>query len=75
MWTDIAEATASAYTPASTDESNLLRVTVSYDDAGGGGRSATSASTQKVGKTGVVSLVSNGLKLSQKLRTGIEPPE
>ena len=59
MWTDIADATASAYTPASTDEGNLLRVTVSYDDAVGGGRSATSASTQKVGKPGVVSLDSS----------------
>ncbi len=58
-WSDITGATTSAYTLGSTDEGKLLRVTVGYEDAVGGGRSATSASTEKVGKPGVVSLDSS----------------
>ena len=58
-WSDIANATASTYTPVTRDEGKLLRVTLSYDDAVSGGRSATSTSTQKVGKPGVMSLNSS----------------
>ena len=58
-WSDIANATASTYTPVTRDEGKLLRLTLSYDDAVSGGRSATSTSTQKVGKLGVMSLNSS----------------
>ena len=59
IWSDIANATVSTYTPVTRDEGKLLRVTLSYDDAVSGGRSATSTSTQKVGKPGVMSLNSS----------------
>ena len=59
IWSDIANATVSTYTPVTRDEGKLLRVTLSYDDAVSGGRSATSTSTHKVGKPGVMSLNSS----------------
>ncbi len=55
-WSDIADADAAAYTPVAADEGKLLRTMVSYGDAIGSARSAVSASTQKVGKPGEVSL-------------------
>ena len=55
-WGDISDADAAAYTPVAADEGKLLRTMVSYDDAIGSARSAVSASTQKVGKPGAVSL-------------------
>ena len=55
-WGDISDADAAAYTPVAADEGKLLRTMVSYDDGIGGARSAVSASTQKVGKPGEVSL-------------------
>ena len=45
-----------SYTPVAADEGMALRAAVSYDDAIGSARSAVSASTQKVGKPGEVSL-------------------
>ena len=47
------------YTPVAADEGKLLRTMVSYGDAIGSARSAVSASTQKVGKPGEVSLNSH----------------
>ena len=55
-WGDIPDADEAAYTPVVDDEGKLLRTMVSYDDAIGSARSAVSASTQKVGKPGEVSL-------------------
>ena len=57
MWTEIADATATSYTPmASADGGKLLRATVSYDDAIGTGRVAVSATTQPVDQPGMVTL-------------------
>ena len=57
VWTEIADATASSYTPmASADGGKLLRATVSYDDAIGTGRVAVSATTQPVDQPGMVTL-------------------
>ena len=55
-WSDISDADEASYTPVAADEGKLLRTMVSYDDAIGSARSAVSASTQKVGKPGEVSL-------------------
>ena len=55
-WGDISDADAAAYTPVAADEGKLLRTMVSYDDGIGSARNAVSASTQKVGKPGEVSL-------------------
>ena len=58
-WTDIGvDSDGASYTPAANDEGKLLRVTASYDDAIGSGRSAVSVATAKVGKAGMVSLSS-----------------
>ena len=56
LWSDISDADEAAYTPVGADEGMALRAAVSYDDAIGSARSAVSASTQKVGKPGEVSL-------------------
>ena len=55
-WSDISDADEASYTPVTADEGMVLRAKVSYDDAIGSARSAVSASTQKVGKPGEVSL-------------------
>ncbi len=62
-WTDIVGASSSKYTPAESDEGNLLRAVVMYGDAVGAGRRAASAASAKVGKPGVVSL-STGVPVS-----------
>ena len=56
LWSDISDADEASYTPVAADEGKLLRTMVSYGDAIGSARSAVSASTQKVGKPGEVSL-------------------
>ena len=66
-WSDIAEATVSTYTPTTANEGNLLRVVVGYDDAIGMGRSLTSASSEKVGKPGVVRLDSTALVVGRAI--------
>ena len=59
-WSDVSNATSATYTPVTGDEGKLLRAAMSYGDAVGSGRNATSAATQKIGKAGVVSLDSTG---------------
>ena len=56
LWSDISDADEASYTPRAADEEMALHAMVSYDDEVGTGRSAVSASTQKVGKPGEVSL-------------------
>ena len=58
-WSDIADATASTYTPKTADEGQSLRAIVGYGDSFGSGRNATSGATSQVGKPGVVSLDSS----------------
>ena len=66
-WSDISDADAAAYTPVTADEGKLLRTMVSYDDAIGSARSAVSALTQKVGKSGEVSLNSTAPVVGDEL--------
>ncbi len=55
-WNDVPGAEGATYSPTTADERMLLRVTVVYDDAIGGGRMVASPATDRVGKPGVVSL-------------------
>ena len=49
VWTPIAGAQTSSYTPVASDDSGkLLRVVVTYDDGTGTGRTATSSATERV---------------------------
>ena len=66
-WSDISDADEAAYTPVAADEGMALRAAVSYDDAIGSARSAVSASTQKVGKSGEVSLNSTAPVVGDEL--------
>ena len=57
VWTVIAGAQTSSYTPvASEDSGKVLRVTVSYDDGTGTGRTATSSATERVDRAGTLSM-------------------
>ena len=57
VWMAIAGAQTSSYTPEASDDSGkLLRVTVSYDDGTGTGRTATSSATERVDREGVLSV-------------------
>ena len=57
VWTAIAGAQTSSYTPvASEDSGKVLRVRVSYDDGTGTGRTATSSATERVDREGVLSM-------------------
>ena len=66
-WSDISDADEASYTPVMADEGMVLRAKVSYDDAIGRARSAISASTDKVGKSGEVSLGSTAPVVSAAL--------
>ena len=67
-WSDIAvDSDGASYTPIANDEGKLLRVTASYDDAIGSGRSAVSVATGKVGKAGMVSLSSTDAAVGEGL--------
>ena len=55
-WSDVPGAEGTTYSPMTADEGMLLRVTVIYDDAIGGGRVVASPATGRVGKPGLVSL-------------------
>ena len=55
VWTVIAGAQTSSYTPVASDDSGkLLRVRVSYDDGTGTGRTATSSATERVDRAGTL---------------------
>ena len=57
VWTAIAGAQTSSYTPvASEDSGKVLRVVVTYDDGTGTGRAATSSATERVDREGVVAV-------------------
>ena len=55
-WSDVPGAEGATYSPKMAHEGMLLRATVVYDDAIGGGRVVASPATGRVGKPGVVSL-------------------
>ena len=56
VWDDIHGAVFDAYTPTDVDGAKILRVTVTYDDGVGLGRTAESPSTGVVDRPGVVTL-------------------
>ena len=57
VWTAIAGAQTSSYTPmAAEDSGKLLRVMVTYDDGTGTGRTASSSATERVDREGVVAM-------------------
>ena len=56
VWTDIIGASMRTYTPLASDAGNLLRATVSYDDAIGMGRTAFSESTSAADQAGSLDL-------------------
>ena len=57
VWTAIAGAQTSSYTPvASEDSGKVLRVVVTYDDGTGTGRTATSSATERVDRAGTLSV-------------------
>ena len=56
VWTGIDGAVFDAYTPTDADGAKILRVTVTYDDGVGLGRTAESPSTGIVDRLGVVTL-------------------
>ena len=74
-WGDISDADAATYTPVAVDDGMALRATVSYDDEVGTGRSAVSASTQKVGKPGEVSLDSTIPVVGDELTATLTDPD
>ena len=50
-WTDITEATDTAYTPVAADEGNYLRATASYTDGEGSGKREEAVTANAVGST------------------------
>ena len=74
-WSDISDADEASYTPVTADEGMVLRAKVSYDDAIGSARSAVSASTQKVGKPGEVSLNSTAPVVGVALAATLTDPD
>ena len=51
-WSLITGATTARYTPATADQGHALRATVTYTDADGTAKAATSVQTQRVGRRG-----------------------
>ena len=74
-WGDISDADEASYKPVTADEGKLLRTMVSYDDAIDSARSAISASTQKVGKPGEVSLDSTIPVVGDELTATLTDPD
>ena len=60
-WSDIPAASSASYTPVLADAANFLRVTVGYEDAQGGGKSASAETSGATGvdDDGVVTLSSS----------------
>ena len=76
-WSDIPAASSSNYTPVLADAANFLRVTVGYEDAQGGGKSASAETSGATGvdDDGVVTLSSSTPQVGVELTASLRDPD
>ena len=76
-WSDIPAASSSNYTPVLADAANFLRVTVGYEDAQGGGKSASAETSGATGvdNDGVVTLSSSTPQVGVELTASLRDPD
>ena len=76
-WSDIPAASSATYTPVLADASNFLRVTVTYTDAQGGGKSANAETSGATGvdDDGVVTLSTTQPQVGVELTASLRDPD
>ena len=76
-WSDIPAASSATYTPVLADAANFLRVTVGYEDAQGGGKSASAETSGATGvdNDGVVTLSSSTPQVGVELTASLRDPD
>ena len=76
-WSDIQGATAATYAPVLADAEHYLRVTVTYTDAQGGGKSASAETSGATGvdDDGVVTLSSSTPQVGVELTASLRDPD
>ena len=76
-WSDIPAASSASYTPVLADAANFLRVTVGYEDAQGGGKSASAETSGATGvdDDGVVTLSSSTPQVGVELTASLRDPD
>ena len=76
-WSDIPAASSATYTPVLADAANFLRVTVGYEDAQGGGKSASAETSGATGvdDDGVVTLSTTQPQVGVELTASLRDPD
>ena len=76
-WSDIPAASSASYTPVLADAANFLRVTVGYEDAQGGGKSASAETSGATGvdDDGVVTLSTTQPQVGVELTASLRDPD
>ena len=76
-WSDIPAASSASYTPVLADAAHFLRVTVGYEDAQGGGKSASAETSGATGvdDDGVVTLSSSTPQVGVEITATLRDPD